>query len=125
LLLDTHALLWVTLGDPRLSPKVVKALDLAETEVFVSAASYWEMAIKTSIGKLELGMDLPNIAAMVAQTGVQELPVLGRHTHALVGLPWHHKDPFDRILVAQALSEGLTLVSCDQAFQAYKVPLFW
>ena len=86
--------------------------------VFVSAASGWEIAIKTSLGRLR---PRRSVSEAMRESGFEELPVLLRHTETLSGLPWHHRDPFDRLLVAQAHFEGLTLVTRDAVFGQYGV----
>ncbi len=119
LLLDTHVFLWWR-GEPRrLKPAVRTAI--ADTElVFVSAASAWEAAIKASLGKLELPEPF---AAGVAESGFDKLPITFEHAEVAAALPTHHRDPFDRMLVAQATAENLTLVSHDLRFRPYDVEL--
>lgn len=125
LLLDTHVLLWVFEGEERLSTKVRKALKDPGSRIFVSAASLWELAIKSRLGKLELPRGLDGMIQDLAAAGIHELPVSWGHTLAVNSLPLHHRDPFDRLLVAQAQSEGMTLVSADKAFGRYQVSLLW
>lgn len=121
LLLDTHVLLWA-LGQPsKLRPAVRAALVDADNDVLVSAASTWEIAIKAALGKLRA--DLAEIASAAAATGFTELGITVAHTLRVRTLPAHHRDPFDRMLVAQAACEGLTLVTNDRALAAYGVPL--
>lgn len=110
LLLDTHILLWSLSGDPRLGKAEALILDAAN-EVMVSTASYLEIAIKASQGKI--AANLAEIRSAVAESGFDELSVTGSHAEMLVTLPWHHKDPFDRLLVAQALAEPLRLITVD------------
>ena len=116
LLLDTHVLLWVAAGDSRAAHLQERIVD-PENEVFVSAASYWEIAIKASLGKLVT--DLAALRRTAAASGYSELPVLGVHTEALVHLPPIHKDPFDRLLVAQAMSEPMRLLTSDRVLAEY------
>jgi len=125
LLLDTHAFLYFLAGDERLSPGARKAMEEGE-EVYVSAASVWEMATKAGLGRLELPEDLESflLEAMEAEA-LLPLPVTLAHAAMVRGLPWHHKDPFDRLLVAQALREGLALVSQDRLLDAYGVRRVW
>jgi PIN domain nuclease of toxin-antitoxin system len=108
LLLDTHILLWALAGDRRLGKAEALILDPANT-VMVSTASYLELAIKTTQGKIDVA--IPQIRAAIVESGFNELPVNGTHAEILAGLPWRHKEPFDRILVAQALAEPLRLVT--------------
>lgn len=119
LLLDTHALLWA-LDDPAaLSAEARSAIEDGANEVFVSAASVWEIAIKRALGKLEMPDGL--LEAMRA-AALQPLPITVDHAWVAGMLPRHHNDPFDRMLVAQAAAEGLTVVTRDQTFVRYQVP---
>lgn len=116
LLLDTHVLIWWDAGDG-LAERAATAIREAE-QVYVSAVSGWEIETKASLGRLETARE---IAAAVAESGFEELPLRLSHTRAARDLPWHHRDPFDRMLIAQALTEGLTLVSRDRALRRYEV----
>ena len=119
LLLDTHVVLWWLDDDPRLSGDVANLL-LSEPDVFVSSASIWEIAVKQALGKLEGPEDLPE-RVLAAQFSV--LDITAHHGIAAARLPPHHRDAFDRILVAQAAIEGLTIVTRDRDVQRYDVPL--
>jgi PIN domain nuclease of toxin-antitoxin system len=126
LLLDTHALLWWWAGDAALSPGARTAIEAAGAEVFVSAASLWEISTKHRLGKL------PGVAAIsgdlegaVAGQGFQGLPISPRHGQAAGALPGPHRDPFDRMLMAQAMVESLSLVSNERAFDLYGVTRIW
>lgn len=116
LLLDTHVLLWAVAGSPRASHLRGRLMDQGN-DVFVSVASLWEVAIKSALGKLELDVALLRKAAL--DTGFLELPVLGVHTAALVRLPPIHKDSFDRLLVAQAMSEPMRLLTSNRVLTEY------
>ena len=123
-LLDTHALLWWLTDSPRLKPTWRRTLGDAQTRVVVSAASIWEVAIKRAMRRLQI--DLPEGLALhelAEACGFEDLPVTARHAAATQDLPQHHADPFDRILIAQARLERLTLVSADPAMRAYDVEL--
>lgn len=120
LLLDTHAFLWWLQDDPRLSPPARKAIADRATIVHVSAASVWEAAIKSSLGKLRTDADL---SEEIPANGFVELAVSAQHAWRAGRLPRHHEDPFDRILVAQAALEELTILTYDPAFRKYGVPL--
>ena len=126
LLLDTHALLWFTLGDPQLSPAALALINDAGNDKLVSPASYWEIAIKVSIGKLALNQPYEDfIDRGVRQNGFDVLPIEPRHTGRVAVLPFHHKDPFDRLLIAQALTDGLAVVGADSLFDRYGVTRLW
>jgi PIN domain nuclease of toxin-antitoxin system len=122
LLLDTHALLW-SLGDTdRLTRAARDVLTAGVEPVYVSSVSIWEISIKQASGKLKAPDDL---LEKVVEVGFNELRVSFTHAHLAGALPPHHGDPFDRMLVAQAQSEGLTLVSGDARIAAYDVPVLW
>ena len=116
LLLDTHIFLWAVAGDRRLKASARARLAAAES-VYVSAASIWEIAIKARLGKIE--GDAESLAAAIETSGFVELPITARHAAAVSALPLHHTDPFDRLLLAQAFSEPLHLLTADQALAAY------
>lgn len=121
LLLDTCAFLWWLDDDRRLGRAARQAIAGPSALVFVSAATIWEIAIKTALGKLDVGgADLPR---EIAGNGFLDLPITARHAAAAGALPRHHEDPFDRMLIAQAASEGLTVVTRDGAFEAYGIAL--
>jgi PIN domain nuclease of toxin-antitoxin system len=120
LLLDTHALLWWLDGGDDLAPEALAAIADGSSVVAVSAASVWEAAIKRALGKL----DVPDgLAAAIGECGFTALSVSPGHAELAGALPPHHRDPFDRMLVAQAQIERLTLVTRDAAFGAYGVPM--
>ncbi len=122
LLLDTHAALWWLSGDERFGKTAAAQLVDAGSQVLLSAAVVWEVAVKRSLGKL----DAPNgFAPTLLGAGALPLPVGLDHAAGVADLPWHHRDPFDRILIAQAIIEAAVLVTRDEAFRAYGVPLVW
>jgi PIN domain nuclease of toxin-antitoxin system len=127
LLLDTHAWLWAVADPLRLSPFVRKLLTEHSGPVYVSTASMMEIAIKVSIGKLQLAdMDLARFATRAnADSGIQLLEMSIKHISALQHLPWHHRDPFDRMIVSQAKEMGLTVVTRDPSFSLYGVHALW
>jgi PIN domain nuclease of toxin-antitoxin system len=126
LLLDTHTLLWFALGDAQLSATARQLIEDPANTKFVSPASYWEIAIKISIGKYVLHQPYEIFFdRAIRQNGFLVLPIEVRHTAALTNLPHHHRDPFDRLLVAQAMVEGLSLVSIDAALDAYPIQRLW
>lgn len=121
MLLDTHALLWYALGNRRrISPSLRKRIERGPS--IASVASFWEIAIKAALGKLEAPDDLP---ALVAELGFEQLPVTAEHAWAVRELPHHHRDPFDRLLIAQARVERLPILTADPAFAAYDVEVSW
>jgi len=126
LLLDTHAMYWYIEGDSRLSATARTLVQKASNEVLISPASYWEIAIKISIGKWQLNRAYEEFIDIgLNQYGFQVLPILPAHTARLIGLPFYHKDPFDRLLAAQALVEGITIVSADGVLDQYGVHRIW
>jgi PIN domain nuclease of toxin-antitoxin system len=116
LLLDTHVYLWFVVQSPRLSKAIYHQIETTPV-VYVSAASLWEMVIKIQLKKL--AADSGDLAVKIIESGFQELPVSVAHTLALEQLPLHHRDPFDRILVAQAHVEHLRLLTADSALKPY------
>jgi PIN domain nuclease of toxin-antitoxin system len=122
LLVDAHALLWALDEVARLPSVVQSELSAGVTPAFVSAATIWEIEIKRSLGKLEAPGDLLDA---VAAARFAELDITFAHARMAGGLPRHHGDPFDRMLVAQARSEGLTIVTADRRIAAYDVPVLW
>ncbi len=120
LLLDSHVVLWSLQSPERLPADVVAMITDPVNSVDVSVASLWELAIKQSIGKLTVDGDLREHLSLQS---FSELPVLGEHAIAVRELPIHHRDPFDRLLIAQARCEGLTIVTSDRVFAAYDVPI--
>jgi len=125
-LLDTHTFLWWIMNDPRLSIQASLLIRSPETIVFVSAASAWEIAIKSQIGKLTLAQPVqPFIPAQIAANGFVDLPISLAHALHTHGLPLHHRDPFDRILVAQPQLEGMPILRADPLLSRYAVELIW
>jgi PIN domain nuclease of toxin-antitoxin system len=126
LLLDTHAFLWWLAGDETLSAGARAAIADEHNEVFVSAASTWEIANKHRIGKLPgVTAIVADLDAAITDQGFTPLPINPRHGQAAGALPGPHRDPFDRMLIAQAMLENLVLVSNEQPFDAYGVARLW
>jgi PIN domain nuclease of toxin-antitoxin system len=126
LLLDTHTLLWFALGDPRLSSTAIARIMDTVHEKVVSPASYWEIAIKISVKKYVLSSSYEAfMAEAIDKNGFGYLHIEPKQTAVLTTLPFHHTDPFDRLLVAQALVEGLSVVSNDVQLDAYGVKRLW
>ncbi len=116
LLLDTHVFIWSVTGTRQLTAAMRSRLSAAQV-VYVSAASIWEITIKARLGKIE--GDAGAFAAAIEASGFRELPVTARHSAAVADLPLHHSDPFDRLLLAQAFTEPLRLITVDRALTAY------
>ena len=126
LLLDTHTLLWFYLGDVRLSAQARQTIEDPGNDKLVSPASFWEIAIKVSINRYTLNVPYEAfVQEAILDNDFMILPIEPRHTSVLIGLPHHHKDPFDRLLIAQAMVEGVPLVSIDSKFDAYPITRLW
>jgi PIN domain nuclease of toxin-antitoxin system len=126
LLLDTHVWLWMVAEGERLSPESATLLQDPGNELFLSAASSFEVAIKWALGKLALpAPPQVYVPGQIARTGVAPLPIEHMHALAVAELPPHHRDPFDRLLIAQAKLEGLTIVTVDRRMSVYDVPILW
>lgn len=126
LLLDTHALLWALEANPRLSRRALDAMRDATNPAWFSMASFWEIAIKRSLAKLRLPPDwLPRASAHMTDNAIGRLDIAPAHCQQVESLQHHHRDPFDRMLVAQALVEKLTIVSANATFDAYGVARLW
>jgi PIN domain nuclease of toxin-antitoxin system len=125
-LLDTHTLLWFVENSLKLSVATSELIADASTERVVSIVSLWEIAIKHSLGRLALPLPLKKfIATHVPANKVNLLPITVPHLLTFAQMPWHHRDPFDRILVAQALTENIPIISVDGALDAYGVQRLW
>ena len=123
LLLDTHLVLWWMAGEPsRIGKRALAALGADDAEPIVSAVTVWEAAIKRALGKLD---SPPDLLAQLEGAGVRLLPISARHADLVGVLPLHHRDPFDRLLVAQATVEGLPLVSEDASLRRYAIEVVW
>jgi PIN domain nuclease of toxin-antitoxin system len=119
ILLGTDALLWWLEGDPRIERQAQDLIADPANDILVSIASLWEIVVKVRVGKLEAG--LRDIVAAINAQGFETLEIRPEHLEGLVRLPMHHRDPFDHLLIAQAIAEGLTLLSEDQHVSAYPV----
>ncbi len=125
-LLDTHALLWWRLDDPRLPHRLDSLIESPETEILVSLASLWEIAIKRSLGKLKLEGSLEDfVHSLTVEHGFSLLPFRVSHFTRLESLPHHHGDPFDRLLISQAIEENAVAVTDDVAWKKYRVKTRW
>jgi PIN domain nuclease of toxin-antitoxin system len=126
LLLDTHTFIWWSSAPNKLSPKALALCQDASNRVLLSVTSVWEMQIKHQLGKLRLDLPLGDLISEQREINrIEVLPITLPHVLVLESLPFHHKDPFDRLLIAQANSEGAVLVTKDPAFEEYPVKLIW
>lgn len=126
LLLDTHTFLWLVNGSPELSANASQLISDTQNQVWLSIASVWELAIKISINKLRLVKPLDSfVAEHVSANNLFLLDVEIRHAQALSGLPLHHRDPFDRMIIAQAMIEQMPIVSVDETFDSYPITRLW
>ena len=125
-LLDTQAWLWMVAAPDRLSRRARRLVQRSDSELFLSAASAWEIAIKWSLGKLTLPADpVEYLQSRVAQSGVRPLPIRLEHAAQVARLPPHHRDPFDRLLIAQATVEDLVLLTADRQIEPYDIRVEW
>ena len=125
-ILDTHTFIWLDLAPARLSARVAALIQDPRNTLFLSLVSLWEMQIKVQLGKLHLRLPLSQVVAEQQQINrLQLLPFKPAHIYTLDQLPLHHKDPFDRLLLAQAVTESMPLLSRDPLFSAYVVPVIW
>jgi PIN domain nuclease of toxin-antitoxin system len=126
LLLDTHAFLWFIMGSSNLSPSARAMIEDEANESFLSVASLWEMAIKVSLGKLTLSAPFDAlIPQQLASNGIELLGIQVAHASVVSALPFHHRDPFDRLIIAQAQVERMPIAGADTAFDAYGVQRLW
>jgi PIN domain nuclease of toxin-antitoxin system len=122
LLLDTNAFIWWRDESPRLSKRAREQIENSGNAIAVSAASLWEITIKRALGKLTF---LQDFEAVLAEEGFDLLPITHRHLRSLAELPFHHRDPFDRLLIAQALAEQIPIATADRRAAAYSVEILW
>ncbi len=125
ILLDTHAFIWFVEADSLLPQNLKSNLENPKNEIFLSMASIWEMGIKMSLGKLKINKTIEEIIELAEWNGFQILPILPSHIVRLCQLEFHHRDPFDRMLLAQCLSENLVIASTDSIFDSYGVNRIW
>jgi PIN domain nuclease of toxin-antitoxin system len=125
-LMDTQVFLWWIVDDPRLSSPARKVITDGNNELYFSAASAWEIAIKAQIGRLKLS-EKPEILIpeQLARNAFESLPINIRHALHVFNLPEHHRDPFDRIIISQAIIEGLNIITSDREFSKYPVEVIW
>jgi PIN domain nuclease of toxin-antitoxin system len=119
ILIDTNALIWFANGESKLSKKAIEAIENPQNVKIVSVASIWEMAIKKNLGKLDLSFDLKDLPKILINNGIELLNIEIHHALFVEELELHHRDPFDRIIIAQALTETMEVVSVDEIFDQY------
>lgn len=124
-LLDTHTLIWFLNGDRNLSAKAREAIESTDTVNFVSIVSLWEIAIKISLGRLSLKTSFEKIEEEISNNNFEMLPIAFQDTLILSSLPFYHRDPFDRLLISQAIKNKLTIISKDQYFDNYQIKVLW
>jgi len=126
LLIDSHAIVWWMTDDPRLSPVARQMLGSAQYERFLSLASLWELSLKVAAGRLQgIGSTMDNLRQASAKQAIEILPITYEHILRVESLPLNHADPFDRLLVAQALEEGLTILTADRTLSRHPVSILW
>lgn len=125
LLLDTHTFIWFINGDSSLPEKVVNKIKNIDNQCYLSIASIWEIAIKLKLNKLSLLADFDRISDFLDENQIEVLPITFSHIQSLNQLEFHHRDPFDRIIIAQGISEELTILTKDHNFNLYKAEIFW
>jgi PIN domain nuclease of toxin-antitoxin system len=125
LLIDTHILIWYIAGHPNLNKTMINLLEDPGNNLSISVASLWEIAIKVGKGKLDLGIEFHELEAILNQLNIQVLPIQFSDLNVHLTLPFHHTDPFDRIIISQSISQNLILVSADSAFKDYPIQNIW
>jgi PIN domain nuclease of toxin-antitoxin system len=125
LLIDTHILIWYVAGNSSLKPATIDLLETTENDLSISVASLWEIAIKVGKGKLDLGIEFYELEGILDRLNIQILPILFGDLNVQRTLPFHHTDPFDRLIISQAINQNLVLMSADSAFSNYPVQNIW
>lgn len=124
-LLDTHTFIWFINGDSFIPDNVKDEIKDINNKCYISIASLWEIAVKMSLNKLELKADFNNIAEFLTANDIEVLPVTFEHLQKLLRLKYHHRDPFDRIIIAQGIADKLVILTKDEAFKKYRVKVMW
>ena len=122
-LIDTHVLIWYVAGNEKLDGRFVSTIQNSENNIFVSKISLWEIAIKASLGKLSIGIPLPELEEYLVQKKITILDFDYADLQRLIQLPFHHRDPFDRLIISQAINKNLTVISDDNKFRLYPIQL--
>jgi len=124
-LIDTQILTWMIIDTPKIPDKINKIIKDSKNEIFVSSISIWEIAIKTSIGKLTFPFELRKIREVIKNMNISILDISTEHLINVAELPFHHKDPFDRLIISQGMIEKLPIISSDNHFTKYKIKIIW
>ena len=124
-LLDTHTLIWLLNGNDNIPAKLIELIEAPKTEIFVSIISFWEIAIKKSLGKLDIVDSTEKILKETESAGIKILEIKPKHILYVESLEFHHKDPFDRILISTTITEKMKIISIDEVFDKYKVKRIW
>ena len=125
LLVDTHALIWFITDNNKLPINTKKFIESNDNDCYVSIATFWEIGIKNSIGRLDLNSDLQKIFRIIEESGFDILPITTNHILQNADLELYHQDPFDRIIIAQAMVEKMTIITKDIQFKNYNIPIVW
>ena len=125
LLVDTHALIWFITDNNKLPINTKKFIESNDNDCYVSIATFWEIGIKNSIGRLDLNSDLQKIFQLIEESGFDILPITTNHILQNADLELYHQDPFDRIIIAQAMVEKMTIITKDTQFKNYNIPIVW
>jgi PIN domain nuclease of toxin-antitoxin system len=124
-LLDTHAVIWLFEDSPQMPSEIKELVKCPENEIYIHSVSLWEMAIKLDLGKLKLQLTLEELISDIKKSDFEILQIESEYFKKLSSLPFIHKDPFDRLLIASALCEELTIITIDENIQKYDVPWVW
>ncbi|MBC8486459.1 MAG: type II toxin-antitoxin system VapC family toxin [Bacteroidetes bacterium] len=125
IIIDTHALIWYIEGEKRLSKTAISAIENLNNQVFVSKASLWELAIKISLGKLKISIGFDDLKKFLLENGFSILDYNFDHLITLLSLQYHHRDPFDRLIIAQSIYNRFNIVTIDKNFRKYDVKIIW
>ena len=125
ILLDTHAFMWFVNGDTQLGVNARQRIEHPDNTNYMSIGSLWEIAIKINIGKLRLLYPYDTVIQQIEENGIELLPIKFIHTQQLIDLLLHHRDPFDRLIISQALTENMTVITRDENFNLYPIEIIW
>jgi len=123
--IDTHVFIWLMNGDNSISEKALSIIQNPDNEIFISDASFWEISIKIKIGKLQYLQSFENLQVYTVNNNISILPLKFEYYKQLLNLNLHHRDPFDRIIIAQSIVENLTIITIDEKFKLYEIPIIW